>query len=49
MYEILKKTILNPTVARMEIAAPLVAKKAEPGQFIILRVDEGLTLSRINK
>lgn len=41
MYEILKKTILNPTVARMEIAAPLVAKKAEPGQFIILRVDEG--------
>ena len=41
MYEIVKKTILNPTVARMEIAAPLVAKKAEPGQFIILRVDEG--------
>ncbi|MFR2465732.1 MAG: sulfide/dihydroorotate dehydrogenase-like FAD/NAD-binding protein [Clostridia bacterium] len=41
MYEILKKTILNPTVARMEIAAPLVAKRAEPGQFIILRVDEG--------
>lgn len=40
MYEILKKTILNPTVSRMEISAPLVAKKAEPGQFIILRVDE---------
>ena len=41
MYEILKKTVLNPTVTRMEISAPLVAKKAEPGQFIILRVDEG--------
>ncbi len=41
MYEILKKTVLNPTVTRMEISAPLVAKKAEPGPFIILRVDEG--------
>ncbi len=40
MYRIVKKQILNPTVTRMEIEAPLVAKKAEPGQFIILRVDE---------
>lgn len=40
MYDILKKKILNPTVTLMEIAAPMVAKKAEPGQFVILRVDE---------
>ena len=40
MYRIVKKQVLNPTVTRMEIDAPLVAKKAEPGQFIILRVDE---------
>ena len=40
MYKILKKQVLNPTVTLMEIDAPLVAKKAEPGQFIILRVDE---------
>lgn len=40
MYKIVKKTTLNPTVTRMEISAPLIAKKAEPGQFIILRVDE---------
>ena len=39
MYEILKKEILNPTVTKMEIYAPLVAKKAEPGQFIILRTN----------
>ncbi len=40
MYRILKKRILNPTVTFMSIEAPLVARKAEPGQFIILRVDE---------
>ncbi len=40
MFKILKKEILNSTVTSMEIYAPLVAKKAEPGQFIILRVDE---------
>lgn len=39
MYKILRKKSLNPTVAQMEIEAPLVAKKAKPGQFIILRVD----------
>ena len=39
MYKILKKKVLNPTVTLMEIDAPFVAKKAEPGQFIILRVD----------
>lgn len=40
MYKILKKRILNPTVIHMTVEAPLVARKAEPGQFIILRVDE---------
>ena len=40
MYRILRKECLNPTVTLMEIEAPLVARKAEPGQFIILRVDE---------
>ncbi len=40
MYKIIKKKELNPTVTLMEIDAPLVAKKAEPGQFIILRVDD---------
>ena len=40
MYQIVKKEVLNPTVTLMEIDAPLIARKAEPGQFIILRVDE---------
>ncbi len=40
MYRIVTKKRLNPTVTMMDIEAPLVAKKAEPGQFIILRVDE---------
>ncbi len=40
MYRIVKKRVLNPTVTLMEIEAPMVARKAEPGQFIILRVDE---------
>ena len=40
MYKILKKKQLNPTVTMMDIYAPFVAAKAEPGQFIILRVDE---------
>ena len=40
MYPIVYKESLNPTVTRMDILAPRVAKKAQPGQFIILRVDE---------
>ena len=40
MFEILEKRSLNPTVTLMRINAPMVAKKAEPGQFIILRTDE---------
>ena len=40
MYKIVRKKALNPTVTQMEIEAPLVARKALPGQFIILRVNE---------
>ncbi len=40
MYKIVTKKVLNPTVTQMEIESPLVANKAKPGQFIILRVDE---------
>ncbi|MGN0603798.1 MAG: sulfide/dihydroorotate dehydrogenase-like FAD/NAD-binding protein [Oscillospiraceae bacterium] len=40
MYKIVRKKELNPTVTLMDIEAPMIAKKAEPGQFIILRVDE---------
>ena len=40
MYKIVEKKILNPTVVELKIEAPLVAAKARPGQFIILRVDE---------
>ena len=40
MARILRKRRLNPTVTLMEVSAPLIAKKALPGQFIILRVDE---------
>ena len=42
MYRIVQKKILNPQVKLMVVEAPAVAKKARPGQFIILRVhDEG--------
>ncbi|MDD4797874.1 MAG: sulfide/dihydroorotate dehydrogenase-like FAD/NAD-binding protein [Eubacteriales bacterium] len=40
MFEVVRKQALNPTVTLMEIRAPLIAKKAQPGQFIILRVDD---------
>ena len=40
MYQILEKKTLSETVKLMEIKAPLVAKKAQAGQFIILRIDE---------
>ncbi len=39
-YRIVKKKPLNPTVTEMDVEAPFVARKAEAGQFIILRVDE---------
>ena len=37
MYKITEKVALNPTVTKMVIEAPLIAKKAKPGQFIIVR------------
>ena len=40
MYKIVYKKSLNAAVTMMDIKAPLVARKAQPGQFIILRVDE---------
>ncbi len=40
MFKILEKTPLNPTVTKMVVDAPLIAKKAEPGQFIIFRAKE---------
>lgn len=40
MYKIVEKRVLNPEVKLMKIEAPAVAKKALPGQFIILRIDE---------
>ena len=54
MYKIVEKKILNPTVIQLLIEAPLVANKAKPGQFIILRVDEEgeripLTVAGVNK
>ncbi len=40
MFKIVKRTELNPTVTRIDVAAPLIAAKALPGQFVILRADE---------
>lgn len=40
MFKIVEKQHLNPTVAKMVVSAPLIAKKAEPGQFIIFRAKE---------
>lgn len=40
MFPIVKKRVLNETVTLMEIEAPLVARKALPGQFIIFRINE---------
>ena len=40
MYRILRKRVLNPSVTLMEVEAPLIARKAKAGQFVILRVNE---------
>ena len=40
MFKIVKKEVLNPTVTKMVVSAPFIAKKAEPGQFIIFRAKE---------
>ena len=54
MYKIIGKKVLNPTVIQLWIEAPLVANKAKPGQFIVLRVDESgeripLTVAGVDK
>ena len=54
MYKIVERKPLNPTVVQLQIEAPLVANKAKPGQFIILRVDENgeripLTIAGVDK
>ncbi len=54
MYRIVRREAIRPTVTLLEIDAPLIAKKAEPGQFIILRVDENgerspLTINDYNR
>ena len=54
MYKIVDKKVLNQSVVQLQIEAPLVANKARPGQFIILRVDEEgeripLTVAGVNK
>jgi len=53
MYKIIKRKPLNETVVELHVEAPLVAKKAKPGQFIILRPEEGaeripLTVAGVN-
>ena len=53
MYKIVRRKSLKPTVTQLEIEAPLVARKAKPGQFIIMRVDEDgeripLTVAGVN-
>ena len=40
MFRIVEKEALNPSMSRMVVEAPFIAKKALAGQFIILRVDE---------
>ena len=54
MYKVLHRKSLKDSVTQIEVYAPLVAKKAKPGQFIILRVDEDgeripLTVAGTNK
>ena len=54
MYKIVERKPLNPTVVQLQVEAPLVANKAKPGQFIILRVDENgeripLTIAGVDK
>ncbi len=39
MFPIVEKTALHETVSRMTVQAPAIARKAKPGQFIILRID----------
>ncbi len=54
MYKIVDKKVLNPTVVQLKIEAPLVANKARPGQFVILRENKDgeripLTVAGVDK
>ncbi len=54
MFKIIKREELNSTITKLEIEAPLIAKKAQPGQFIILRTHENgeripLTIADYNR
>ncbi len=40
MVKVVRKKVLNPSVTLLEVEAPMIAKKAQAGQFIILRLDE---------
>ena len=40
LFKIVEKTALNPSITKVEIEAPFIARRGLPGQFIILRVDE---------
>ena len=40
MFEVVRKRMLNEHVTQMDVLAPMIAKKAKPGQFIMFRVDE---------
>ena len=40
MFKIMKKKVLNDSVVQMDFLAPFIAKKAQPGQFVIFRIDE---------
>ena len=40
MYKIVDKKILNEQITAMTVEAPFIAKKVQPGQFVIIRADE---------
>jgi ferredoxin--NADP+ reductase len=40
MFKIIRKEVLNPTVKLLEVEAPYIARKAEPGQFVMIRINE---------
>ena len=48
MYKIIDKQFLNPTVCKMVISAPLMAKKAQPGQFVIVKIILSNTGKQLN-
>ena len=47
MYRVVKKRLLAPAIALLEVEAPAVAAKVEPGQFVIVRVNEWVSVFRL--